>query len=119
MLPSASTLPTFLDLFCGCGGFTLGLQRAGFECLAAIDFNAEAVATLRANLQAKSPTGLKPVGFALEADLTTLFTSLNSEASREDVEEKHDAPVPVPALASCYARSGCRVSTSSTDPSLI
>ncbi len=40
---------TFIDLFCGCGGFSLGLERAGFRCLAAIDFNKEAVATLRAN----------------------------------------------------------------------
>ncbi len=64
--------PTFIDLFCGCGGFTLGMQRAGFDCLAAIDFNPQAVATLRANLQARSPTGLKPVAFALEADLTSL-----------------------------------------------
>ena len=64
--------PTFIDLFCGCGGFTLGMQRAGFDCLAAVDFNAQAVATLCANLQAKSPTGLKPVVLALEADLTAL-----------------------------------------------
>ena len=70
--PAPTARPTFIDLFCGCGGFTLGMQRAGFDCLAAIDFNAEAVATLRANLQAKSPTGLKPVAFALEADLTAL-----------------------------------------------
>ena len=70
MRPAAR--PTFIDLFCGCGGFTLGLQRAGFDCHAAVDFNAEAVATLRANLQAQSPTGLKPVAFALQADLTTL-----------------------------------------------
>jgi DNA (cytosine-5)-methyltransferase 1 len=63
---------TFIDLFCGCGGFTLGMQRSGFDCLAAVDFNAEAVATLRANLQAQSPTGLKPIAFALQADLTTL-----------------------------------------------
>ena len=65
-------MPTFIDLFSGCGGFTLGMLRAGFDCLAAIDFNPEAIATLRANLQTKSPTGLKPVAFALEADLTTL-----------------------------------------------
>ena len=65
-------MPTFIDLFSGCGGFTLGMQRAGFDCLAAIDFNSEAVTTLRANLQAKSPTGLNPVGYALKADLTTL-----------------------------------------------
>jgi DNA (cytosine-5)-methyltransferase 1 len=67
-----SARPTFIDLFCGCGGFTLGMLRAGFDCKAAIDFNSQAVATLRANLQAKSPTGLPPVGFALEADLTAL-----------------------------------------------
>jgi DNA (cytosine-5)-methyltransferase 1 len=64
--------PTFIDLFSGCGGFTLGMLRAGFDCKAAIDFNSQAVSALRANLQAKSPTGLPPVGFALEADLTTL-----------------------------------------------
>jgi DNA (cytosine-5)-methyltransferase 1 len=31
--------PTFIDLFCGCGGFSLGMVRAGLRCLAAIDFN--------------------------------------------------------------------------------
>lgn len=65
-------MPTLIDLFSGCGGFTLGMMRAGFDCVAAIDFNPEAIATLRANLQSKTPTGLKPVGYALEADLTTL-----------------------------------------------
>jgi site-specific DNA-cytosine methylase len=40
----------FIDLFCGCGGFTLGMQHAGFQCLAAIDSNAKTVATLKANL---------------------------------------------------------------------
>lgn len=67
-----SSKPTFIDLFSGCGGFTLGMLRAGFHCLAAVDFNKEAIQTLRANLQAKSPTKLPPVGFALEADLTQL-----------------------------------------------
>lgn len=72
---SASPLPpalTFVDLFCGCGGFTLGMLRAGFECKAAIDFNPQAVETLRTNLQAKTPTGLPAVEFALAADLTVL-----------------------------------------------
>ena len=40
----------FIDLFCGCGGFTVGMERAGFKCLAAIDFNAEAITAMQANL---------------------------------------------------------------------
>lgn len=40
---------SFIDLFCGCGGFSLGLQRAGLRCLAAIDFNAQAIEVFRAN----------------------------------------------------------------------
>lgn len=41
---------TFIDLFCGCGGFTLGMERAGLHCLAAIDFKSEAISTLHTNL---------------------------------------------------------------------
>lgn len=43
---------TFLDLFCGCGGFSLGLIRAGFQGLAAIDFNPEAIQVSSAELRA-------------------------------------------------------------------
>jgi DNA-methyltransferase (dcm) len=63
--------PTFIDLFCGCGGFTLGMLRAGFECLAAIDFNEQAVATLKANLVDKEHPDFTPVRHALLRDLTT------------------------------------------------
>jgi len=35
----ASEALTCLDLFCGCGGFSLGMQHAGFSVLAAIDAN--------------------------------------------------------------------------------
>ena len=35
--PPAVPRLTCLDLFCGCGGFRLGMQRAGFSVLAAID----------------------------------------------------------------------------------
>ena len=62
--------PTFIDLFCGCGGFTLGMLRAGFDCLAAIDFNEQAVATLKANLADKEHPGFAPVLQALKRDLT-------------------------------------------------
>jgi DNA (cytosine-5)-methyltransferase 1 len=41
---------TFIDLFCGCGGFSLGFTRAGFQCLAAVDFNEEAVKVFQENL---------------------------------------------------------------------
>lgn len=41
--------PTTIDLFCGCGGFSLGMERAGFHVLAAIDFNSEAVCVFKKN----------------------------------------------------------------------
>jgi len=41
--------PTSIDLFCGCGGFALGVKQAGFRTLAAIDVSADAIAVFRAN----------------------------------------------------------------------
>jgi DNA (cytosine-5)-methyltransferase 1 len=41
---------TFIDLFCGCGGFSLGLERADFKCLAALDADEAAIETFRTNL---------------------------------------------------------------------
>ena len=41
---------SFIDLFCGCGGFSLGLHRAGFRCLAALDSDLTAIETFRKNL---------------------------------------------------------------------
>lgn len=61
---------TCIDLFCGCGGLTLGMQRAGFHVLAAIDCNREAVETLRANLIEREHPGLIPVSHALQRDLS-------------------------------------------------
>lgn len=40
---------TCIDLFSGCGGFSLGLQWAGLQCLAAIDVNEAAIETFRSN----------------------------------------------------------------------
>jgi DNA (cytosine-5)-methyltransferase 1 len=49
--PKSSTAHqlTFLDLFSGCGGFSLGLEWSGLRCLAAIDFNDSAIDTFRRN----------------------------------------------------------------------
>ena len=61
---------TCIDLFSGCGGFTLGMMRSGFEVLAAIDFDADAVETLRANLATTHLKSMSPVGQVLQRDLT-------------------------------------------------
>jgi len=40
--------PTSVDLFCGAGGASLGLQRAGFEHKLCVDYNEDAIATIKA-----------------------------------------------------------------------
>lgn len=41
--------PRTIDLFCGAGGLSEGFRQAGYRVLAGLDFDAEAVATARAN----------------------------------------------------------------------
>jgi len=53
---------TCIDLFCGCGGFSLGMERAGFAILGAIDFSAEAIRVFEKNFP--------KVPHVLEKDLT-------------------------------------------------
>lgn len=40
---------TFIELFAGAGGMSLGFENAGFKCLAATDYWADSSATYRAN----------------------------------------------------------------------
>lgn len=79
-VPQAGSAPsdrlTCIDLFCGCGGFSLGLIRAGIEVLAAIDFNSEAVDTASINLGVSDKRGICPyvdriIPHILHKDLTT------------------------------------------------
>ena len=39
----------FIDLFCGCGGLTLGLEKAGHKCVLGVDNDADAIATFKNN----------------------------------------------------------------------
>ena len=47
--PAQSRSPTFVDVFAGCGGLSLGLERAGWQGLFAIEKDRFAFETLRAN----------------------------------------------------------------------
>ena len=42
--------PTFIDIFAGCGGLSLGLLEAGWKGLFAVEHEANAFSTLKANL---------------------------------------------------------------------
>ena len=60
-----------LDLFCGCGGLSLGFEQAGFDIVGGIDINPHAVATFQHNF---------PKSVAIEGDLENLTI--------EEIEEK-------------------------------
>lgn len=54
--------PTFADLFCGIGGFRLGLEAAGFRCVYANDINRQSTMTYETNRDrdaAKDPDYVK------------------------------------------------------------
>ena len=41
--------PTAIDLFCGCGGISCGLQQAGFNVLAGVDIEKKYMVTFAQN----------------------------------------------------------------------
>lgn len=59
-LAQPDSRPTFIDAFAGCGGLSLGLKRAGWKGLFAIEKDPNAFETLSANF----PTGDGPFSYA-------------------------------------------------------
>jgi DNA (cytosine-5)-methyltransferase 1 len=49
MLKGKTINPTVIDLFCGCGGFSLGFEQCGFRVVAAIDSDPHAISTYKLN----------------------------------------------------------------------
>lgn len=47
----------YADLFCGCGGMSLGFERAGFRSVGGIDSNEDATATYARNIGVEPITG--------------------------------------------------------------
>jgi DNA (cytosine-5)-methyltransferase 1 len=61
--------PTAIDLFAGCGGFSLGLVRAGYKVLAAVELDNAAADTYELNFTKRY--GVR----VLRQDITKLATT--------------------------------------------
>lgn len=47
--------PRVVDLFCGCGGISLGFEAAGFEIIGGVEYDPEAIQSHATNFHANSP----------------------------------------------------------------
>ena len=52
-MPRGSTRPTYIDLFSGCGGASVGFHDAGFDCLLAVDWDQRAVDAYNENFPSR------------------------------------------------------------------
>ena len=47
-----------VDLFAGCGGLSVGFKKAGFNILAAVDFDKDSIDSLKHNKVTKNPINI-------------------------------------------------------------
>lgn len=78
--------PTFVDLFSGAGGFSLGFHAAGYRLIAAVDFDEVAAGTLDLNFRALEPDAPPRVVTGDEGNLEELdFDRILPRGERLDV----------------------------------
>jgi len=91
---------TAIDLFCGGGGLTLGLKRAGFQVIAGVDNNSKCASTFQSNHKdvslfiqdVRDISGSDLMGLSPKGEVSLLsgcppcqgFTTLTSKYKRED-----------------------------------
>lgn len=68
-----------VDLFCGYGGFSLGLQQAGIDVVAALEWNPWAIVTYLSNLGSRAGCA---VGYVSDEDRTRLLKVLNGKRGK-------------------------------------
>lgn len=62
----------FIDLFCGCGGLSLGFKQAGFVPVAGIDFNEYAIQTYQKNFTEAQSNSKLPDSWKTQSALDDL-----------------------------------------------
>lgn len=67
------------DLFCGCGGFSLGMQQAGIDVVAAVEWDPWAIITYLSNLGSRAGCA---VGYVSDHDRARLFKALNGKRGK-------------------------------------
>ena len=66
----------YVDLFCGAGGLSIGLSRAGFDLCYANDVDRESINTFKHNLNMIHPNLAS--SYILENDITDLYKALGT-----------------------------------------
>ncbi len=90
--------PTCVDLFCGCGGFSLGMMQAGFEVVAALDHDPTCALTYTVNL------GRYPCQFHFveDTDRAAFTDTVEREYERGRNEAQRQGHIFTPPVAGCY-----------------
>ena len=90
-----SERPTAVDLFCGAGGASCGIDDAGFEIVAAVDQNTDALNTHAENLP----------GYTISHDLSDVDPSVLPERARSSPQSAQYASTPTASARSSQCRS--------------